>query len=153
MSNDLEEKEFSVWRLTKWIVAIILGSVLLWLAIASAVWGLRVATAGIYGRGQAHIQIQSADFRIAAYDHFFNQYASIKGLEGQIDELTNQLSQVTPRTREYNYTLSSLTGTKGLRHRAIQDYNADAQKSWTEGQFRDNDLPYQIPDTEYPLAK
>ena len=123
--------------------------VVIWLAVAG-IWGLGVATAGIYGRGEAYKQIQSADFRIAAYEKFFNQYASIKTLEGQIDELTAQLALLEPGTRSYDLTLSSLTGTKGLRHSAIQQYNADARKDWTEGQFRDNDLPYQIPDTPYP---
>ncbi len=120
-----------------------------WLIIA-AFWGLGVATAGLYGRGEAHKQIQSADFRLAAYNHFFNLYASIKSLEGKIDELTAQLEQFEPGTRDYSYTLSALTGVKGLRHEAIQQYNADAAKDYTIGQFRAVGLPYYIPDTEYP---
>lgn len=130
-------------------IAVVLAMLAIW-GIVVAGWGLGVATAGLYGRGEAHKQIQSADFRIAAYNQFFNQYASIKSLEGKIDELTNTLGMLEPGTREYNYTLTALTGTKGLRHEAIQQYNADARKNWTEGQFRDNDLPYQIPDTSYP---
>jgi len=131
------------------IVLTAVGIALIW-GLVAGIWGLGVATAGIYGRGEAHKEINSADFRIAAYESFFNQYASIKGLEGQIDELTATLALLEPGTREYNYTLTSLTGTKGLRHQAIQRYNADAMKDWTEGQFRDSDLPYQIPDTAYP---
>jgi hypothetical protein len=131
------------------IVLTAVGIALIW-GLVAGIWGLGVATAGIYGRGEAHKEINSADFRIAAYESFFNQYASIKGLEGQIDELTATLALLEPGTREYNYTLTSLTGTKGLRHQAIQRYNADAMKDWTEGQFRDADLPYQIPDTNYP---
>lgn len=127
----------------------LLGVALVWLLIA-AIWGLGVATAGIYGRGEAEKRLESAQFRIVAYDHFFNQYASIKSLEGQIDELTAQLAGLTPGTRDYTYVSSSLAGVKGLRHTAIQQYNADARKSYTEGQFRDASLPYQIPDTPYP---
>ncbi len=137
----------------KWItvgIVSLLGAIILWIVIASAIWGFGVATADIFGRGEAHKKIHSANFRMEAYDKFFNEYASIKGLEGQIDELTSQLNLLEPGTREYNLTLSSLTGTKGLRHTAIQKYNADAQKNWTEGQFRDRDLPYQIADTTYP---
>jgi hypothetical protein len=133
----------------KYVAATIGVVVLVWVLVIG-VWGFGVATAGIYGKGEAHKQIQSADFRLQAYNSFFDQYASIKSLEGQIDELTAQLEMTSKGTREYAYTLSSLTGTKGLRHTAIQKYNADAQKNWTQGQFRDNDLPYQIPDTEYP---
>jgi len=127
----------------------IMGVLAIWVLIA-AIWGLGVATAGIYGRGEARKQIQSAEFHITAYQQFYNQYASIKSLEGQIDELSNQLELLEPGTKAYNHTLTSLTGTKGLRHQAIQQYNADARKSYTEGQFRAEDLPYEIPDTEYP---
>lgn len=92
----------------------ILGAVVVWFILASVIWGFGVATAGIYGRGEAQKKIQSADFRIEAYQRFFNQYASIKSLEGRIDELTNQLNQLEKGTREYNYTLSSLVGVKDL---------------------------------------
>jgi len=118
--------------------------------LVAGIWGLGVATAGIYGRGEARKQIQSADFRIAAYNHFYNQYSSIKSLEGQIGELAKQLDVLEAGTRDYSYALTNLTGVKNLRHQAIQQYNADARKSYTEGQFRASDLPYQIEDTNYP---
>ena len=121
-----------------------------WLFTA-AVWGIGVATAGIYGRGEAYKQIQSADFRIQGYQTFFNQCASIQGLEGQIDELNAALNKYYERgSREYNITVTSILGVKGARHQAIAKYNQDAVKNWTEGQFRDVDLPYRITDTNYP---
>ena len=133
----------------KAITTVVLIFVALWLVVV-AIWGLGVATAGIYGRGEAHKDIQSADFRIQAYQTFFNQCASIQGLEGQIDELTTALEYYQPGSREYNITVTSIAGVKGARHQAIARYNQDALKDWTEGQFRDADLPYQIPDTNYP---
>lgn len=147
--ND-EEQHFNGWTLAGAVLLVGLVLIGITFAFTAAIFGLRVATAGLVGRGEAHIQIQSAEFRIEAYQYFFNQCASIQGLEGQIDELTVQLEQLEPGTRAYNYTLSSLTGVKGLRHAAIAKYNQDALKDYTEGQFRDNDLPYQIPDTNYP---
>lgn len=141
-----DEHGVNIWGI---FLTLVLAIALVW-GIVAGVWGLGVATADLYGRGQAHKVIHSADFRIEAYDHFFNQYASIKSLEGKIDELAATLNQLEPGTRDYNRVLISLAGTKGLRHEAIQQYNADARKSWTEGQFRDNDLPYQIEDTNYP---
>ena len=148
-----KEKGVNVGRTLLAIVAIVVFAAGMWLAFASAVWGFRVATAGIYGRGQAQIRIQSAEFRIEAYQYFYNQLGSITALEGKIDELTFQLRQLEPGTRAYIYTLSSLTGTKGLRRGAIAKYNMDAQKEYTEGQFRDKSLPYQIPNTEYPSER
>ena len=139
-----EKEGFNFWKAVMWTavsLAIIVG---LWVGITSMVWGLRVATAGLYGRGEARIQIQSAPFRIQAYQSFFDQCASIQGLEGKISELEEQLAQTERGTREYNYTLSSLTGAKGLRLEAIAKYNQDALKNYTEGQFRDQDLPHQI---------
>ena len=145
-----KEERLNVGTLAGWIVGILLFAFVLTWAFAGLNFALRVATASLYGRGESHIEIQSADFRLQAYPSFFNQCASIQGLEGQIDELTAQLAQLEPGTRAYNYTLSSLTGTKGLRHTAIAKYNQDAEKNWLEGQFRDNDLPFKIPDNPYP---
>lgn len=133
-----------------WSIVSFIGVIALWLVIASAIWGFGVATAGIFGRGEAHKEIQSADFRIQAYQTFFNQCASIQGLEGQIDELTKTLGYYDRGSREYNITVTSIAGVKGARHQAIARYNQDALKNWMEGQFRDADLPYQIPDTNYP---
>jgi len=133
----------------KAVTTVILVFLALWLVVV-AIWGLGVATAGIYGRGEAHKDIQSADFQIQAYQTFFNQCASIQGLEGQIDELTTALGYYQSGSREYNITVTSIAGVKGARHQAIARYNQDALKDWTEGQFRDTDLPYQIPDTNYP---
>jgi hypothetical protein len=123
--------------------------VALW-GVFALTFGIRVATAGLIGRGNAEIQIESAPYRISAYDHFFNQCASIQGLEGQIDELTAQLDLTEPNTRAYNLTMSSLTGVKAMRHSAIAQYNADASKDYTVGQFRDSNLPYRLMDSNYP---
>jgi hypothetical protein len=138
------------WQVIRWTLGSIAVVLVLWMTIASAIWGFGVATAGIYGAGEARKEIQSAPFRIEAYQYFFNQCASIQGLEGQIDEITVQLNAFEPGTRAYELTLSSLTGTKGLRHNAIAKYNQDALKDYTQGQFRDNDLPYQLVDSNYP---
>jgi hypothetical protein len=73
------------------------------------------------------------------------------GLEGSIDENLATLDLLEPGTKEYNRVLVNITALKSLRHQAIQAYNAEASKDYTAGQFRDNNLPYQIEDTEYPL--
>lgn len=133
-----------------WSVLVLIAVMVFWFLLASAIWGVGVATAGIFGRGEAYKQIQSADFRVQAYQTFFNQCASIQGLEGQIDELTGTLEKYERGSREYNITLTSIAGVKGARHQAIAKYSQDALKDWTEGQFRDADLPHQIVDSNYP---
>lgn len=129
----------------KIVVAILACMVLIW-GIVAAGWGIKVATAGLYGRGEAHVQIHSANFMIEAYNSFHDQYGSILALEGQIVETETYLKTLEPNSREYTFASINLLSLRNLRHTAIQKYNADARKNWTEGQFRDADLPYQIPD-------
>lgn len=132
-------------RPVTWILAFTVGAVLvLWLMVMG-VFGLRVATAGIVGAGQAKIQIQSAPFRIAAYQSFFNQCASIQGLEARLDDAFAQLATTTDPER----VRTNIAGIQGLRGEAIAKYNADARKEYTEGQFRDSDLPFAIPAGAY----
>ena len=126
------------------IVAVLIFMTIVW-GIVLFGFGLRVATAGIVGRGQAHIQIQSGSNRIAQYDKFFNECASIQGLEGQIKEQQNLLGTAVTEADRSRIS-ANLAGVAGLRHIAIAQYNANARKNYTDGQFRDSDLPFQISD-------
>ena len=145
----------SIWNKEKdrpnyWTIVLygFLALLVLW-GLAIAVWGFRVGTAGIFGAGEARIQIQSADFRIAAQAGFFDDCASIQGHEFQIDSLNLTLAEeLSQRTREL--TLTQLNGVRAVRLRAIAQYNADAENTYLEGQFRDADLPFKIPSTAYP---
>ena len=132
-------------------LAIIIGLVAV-LAIAFgitwAAFGLRVATAGLVGRGEAHIQIQSANFRIQAYDHFHDLCAAVQRNERAIDNQEDQLAQTTSeRTKDILRT--SIAGTRSAREGGIAQYNEDAKKNYTIGQFRDNELPFQLDTTSY----
>jgi hypothetical protein len=125
------------------------GAVALLVLLPLLVWGFTVATAELRGRGDAHVQLNSASYRIAAYDHFFEQCSSIQGTEGSIDALIAQLAEAKSQ-RTKDLVNSSLAGAKAIRLQAINDYNADARKNYTEGQFRDSDLPYYIEPSNYP---
>src|SRR3990167_4124013 len=116
--------------------------VLAW-GIILASFGMRVATAGLFGAGEAHIRTQSADFRLAAYNHFFDLCASVQGNEGQLDALFAERDDLDPASRDYGYTVKSITGVQGIRAQSVARYNQDALK-WTVGQFRDSDLPHQL---------
>lgn len=130
-------------------VLLVLVSFVLLLLIPLGVWGFRVATAEWRGRGDAHIQLNSAEFRIAAYDHFHDLCASIQGNEGQIDALQAQL-QDAESERSRDLIRASLAGVIGGRKQAIARYNEDANKEYTVGQFRDSDLPYHLEPFDYP---
>lgn len=145
-----DEGNVNAWKVGFWIVAACVFFLVLWLALASAVWGLRVATAGIYGQGQARIQIQSASSRIANYEHFFNLCASVQANEGQLDSLNDEISNYEVGSKDRARVLTNITGVNGARLRAIAQYNQDALKDYTGGQFRDSSLPYQLAVTDYP---
>ncbi|OHA75481.1 MAG: hypothetical protein A3I38_00605 [Candidatus Wildermuthbacteria bacterium RIFCSPLOWO2_02_FULL_47_10] len=140
----------SVGKIIWYSILGIVGVLVLWIVLASAIWGFGVATAGIFGRGEAHKQIQSAANRIQAYDHFFNKCAAIQAGEARIDALLKEQKLYEPGSGDFARVSSSLTGVIIARHESIVQYNADASKDYTIGQFRDSDLPYQIPNTEYP---
>jgi len=128
------------------ILIVVGGFVVLFLAvwgIVLASFGMRVATAGLFGAGEARIRTQSADFRLGAYNHFFDLCASIQGNEGQLDALFAEIDLIDTTSRDYGYTIKSITGVQGIRAQSIARYNQDALK-WTVGQFRDSDLPYKI---------
>lgn len=145
-----ENENVPVGKIIFYSILSIVGILVLWVALASAIWGFGVATAGIFGRGEAHKQIQSAPYRITAYDHFFNLCASIQANEAQIDALLEEQKLYEPGTRDFARVSASLTGVQAARHASISQYNADSSKDYTIGQFRDSDLPYQLPNTEYP---
>jgi len=128
-------------------VTVILAVVVVF-GVAWASFGIDVATAGIVGRGKAHIQLQSAPYRIQAYDHFHDSCASIQGLEYQLDAQFLQLKQTTDQV-DRSKIQTQITGIQGLRSQAIAQYNQDAQKSYTLGQFRDSNLPFSIPNNIY----
>lgn len=132
-------------RLYGSVVAWTLGLVALAGALSVALWAFGVFTAPAKGRGDARKQIQSASFRIAAYDHFFNLCGGVQGLEGQLDaqyeELTTATGDDIARVR------ANIAGIKGERSQAVAEYNQDARKDYTIGQFKSSALPYALPVT------
>ena len=50
---------------------------------------------------------------------------------------------------DYNRTLANIAANQSVRAEGINQYNADASKSYTEGQFKSSRLPYQLPAGPY----
>lgn len=112
-------------------------------------WAWKYYTADIRGRIEANETIKSGPNRIAQYEHFFNLCAAIQGNEAQIDSLTENLA-VAVDNDDRARIQASIAGVKAIRLTGIAQYNADASKSYTSGQFLASNLPYQIPATAYP---
>lgn len=87
-------------------------------------------------------------FRIAAYDSFYNECASIQAIEGTVAALKAERDGTPKPTPERVHEIAvALTANVATRAAAIAQYNADARKSYTSGQFRASDLPYQLDTT------
>ncbi len=145
-----EKGDISAWHWMWWVLAGVVFLVVVGWGLTAATFGLRVATAGIVGAGEARIEIKSADFRLAAYPHFFDLCAAVQGHEFGIDAQYAVLESLDPddgRTRRI--TLTNIAGLETAWGRDVSQYNQDANKSWTIGQFRDSDLPYQLPTQPY----
>lgn len=88
--------------------------------------------------------VNSGEFRIRAYNHFFDLCASVQDAESRIDNATDVLATADPNGRFYDTYVLNLSGAKQSRADAVNQYNADARKDWTEANFLDEDLPWQV---------
>lgn len=125
-----------------WIVMVIL----IVLAIGALVFGIRWVVAKPAGKLQAREQIQSGSNRIAQYDHFFALCASVKTKEATIAALQEEYRTATVARRQQIGAF--ITANRAGRADTINTYNADASASYTSGQFRSSNLPYQIDPTQ-----
>ncbi len=123
---------------------IILAVIGLLIALVGGSLLARYWLAGPAGAVDAVEQIQSGANRISAYNHFFDLCAGVRADEVSLDAQHFQLQNTTDefqRTR----VLTNITGLMGHRAGLIEEYNANARKDYTVGQFRDSDLPYRLP--------
>lgn len=125
------------------IVAWTLALAALVAVVVAATWGWRYVTAPAKGRIEAREQINSGGTRIAAYNHFFDMCAAVQTVEQTLlAEYQERKTADTAKDRERINT--NITGLQAERARSINEYNADARKSYTIGQFRSSSLPYQL---------
>lgn len=128
--------------------------------VAGVVFLILLATMWIFGWGfisqssanfrgetsKRNLVEANGSFRIAAYDHFHDLCADIQATEDKIriqrDELTMDPSP--QRAEEIRINVIAL---ESHRAEAIRQYNQDAHKSYTIGQFRSSDLPFQLDPT------
>lgn len=124
-----------------WIVVVLVLSLLL--TIGGLGW--RYVIAGPKGAVQAREQIKSGSSRIASYNHFFDLCAAVQATEGVLAASYVELDTAEGKDRDRVRT--NLTGLLAQRARSVAQYNADARKGYTIGQFRDSGLPFELPAT------
>ncbi|MBI2113018.1 MAG: hypothetical protein HYT50_00345, partial [Candidatus Wildermuthbacteria bacterium] len=109
---------------------------------------LRYYMAGPSGALDANEQIQSGASRIVNYNHFFDLCAAVRTDEASLDAQTAQL-EATGDAFQRGRIQTNIAGLMGHRAGLIEEYNGNARKDYTAGQFRDSNLPYQIPATPW----
>lgn len=129
-------------------VTIIVSAVVIAVAIILAsVYGgglLQRMTADFRGETDQIEQTQAdADYRISAYDQFYDKCAGIQTIESKIANLSDELEEAEDEQRK-SVLNTSITASKNKRAELINDYNADARKEATRGQFKASELPYEI---------
>lgn len=135
----------------KYVLYGLAAFVSVWL-LGAAIWGIdygwRWATAGPVGQLEAREEILSGATRITAYNHFFDLCASVQANEAALAASIDELSATT-RPEDQERIRTNITGLTAQRARAIAQYNADARKSYTIGQFRSLSLPYELPPSTF----
>lgn len=131
--NWIEPSDEQVWSTTKkWVVFFIALMVL-----APVIgFGIKWVTADARGAGAAREQIKAdPNFRIAAYQEFFDLCSAVQAQEDRIEIFQEDTS---PNGQ------TNLRAVKAKRAELIREYNNKATRNYTQGQFRDSDLPYQL---------
>lgn len=111
-------------------------------------WWFSNATANTRGNVDKTNQINgNGSYRIAAYDHFFDACAAVQNDEAAIRITQDELA-THPDAARVLQLQTNLSAQKLQRATDINQYNVDARKAGTLGQFRSSNLPYQIDASE-----
>jgi len=134
------------WRWFGTGIGMLVAFLLVVAVITVGTLGYRYLIADPKGRVEAEEQIKSGSNRIAQYDKFFDACGAIKSAQENIALFEEELPNLDG-TAAKNMQATILAA-KSQLNRAVQEYNADAAKSYTNGQFRASELPYHIEATE-----
>ena len=111
-------------------------------------WGwFQRSTADFRGKtGQIEQVHGDPNYRIAAYDHFFDLCAAVQTTEASIQALEDERNDTTnpPTTSRQSQISTNLTALRASRAGLINQYNADAHKADTKANFLASDLPFQL---------
>lgn len=136
-----------VLGVSAWVLAVIVGFVGM----------LAIGLVGVYGFGwfvdhtadrSGKTQVKqningNGQYRIGAYNHFYDLCASVQTKEASIANLQQEL-KTTADPQQKLQIPTDIVALQNARADAINQYNADAHKSYTLGQFRASDLPFQL---------
>jgi len=122
------------------VVAVLVVSMVIWFAANI----FSQETAPFRGETSKRNQVEAnGQYRIAAYDHFKDLCATVQTDKQTITNTQGQLDLSTDPAQKQALSLFLLAQNNKLAE-DVNQYNADASKSYTLGQFRDSSLPYKL---------
>lgn len=86
----------------------------------------------------------NGDYRIAAYDEFYKLCSTAQAKNDQIDVLQSELDFATDPDRKAQLQ-SGITAQKNTKAELVREYNSKAASEYTKGQFKDSNLPSELP--------
>jgi hypothetical protein len=119
--------------------------------VAKVVLGIGLVFAALYGltyawtqftmdtaerRGEASKQEQveaNGAYRVAQHDWFYNMCGDIKAKQQNVELMEDS-----------GYTKQEIAANKAQLNEMVNDYNSKAANNYTAGQFKADELPYQI---------
>lgn len=135
--------------MSRWKV-ILLGitALVLVIAVPTGIWYATQETKKATANYRGDVALKentraNADFRRQAYDHFFDICAQVQTKETAIKTLLPRWHTETDQTTKARVA-DNIAANQITRADLINQYNVDAKKSWTVGQFQSSDLPYQL---------
>lgn len=83
------------------------------------------------------------DYRIGAYERFFDLCAAVQSKEAAIASLQQEL-ETNPPAGRVTQVNATITAVRNSRAELINEYNADAAKTDTRAAFHASDLPHEL---------
>ena len=127
------------------LIAAIVGALIL---VPVGVWGARVFFAEEIGRGNAEIQIESANSRIPRYERFYAVCESVQNAEAAIDAETKRLENTTDEN-EKNRIRQNISANEMARANGINEYNSLSGQYYTNERFQGYNLPDRLSTDPY----
>jgi hypothetical protein len=123
-------------------IAVLLAFATMWLFG----WGFfSRETAGFRGQTDQIEQVSGdAEYRIAAYDSFFDQCAAVQTKEAELAAAQAELEIVSADSYRHGQLLANITAITAARAELINEYNADAAKADTKANFLASNLPHTL---------
>lgn len=108
-------------------------------------WGfVQRSTADYRGGTDATNKVHAdGDYRISAYEHFYNICGAVQTKEDEIANAKDELG-TDPGEDRAGQIQSNITALRNKRAELINEYNTDAAKTDTKANFKASDLPYRL---------